>query len=83
MWSFLSVVHPLRIPIPMCEKKIRVQQENSYKITYCMCISNLILAIHPQSVNGLEELFEDQAGKSSSSPRAAGVLVEPEFPSCT
>jgi hypothetical protein len=35
-WSFLSFVHPLRIPIPMCKKKIRVQQENSYKITYCL-----------------------------------------------
>jgi hypothetical protein len=28
-WSFLSVVHPLQIPIPMYEKKIWVQQENS------------------------------------------------------
>ncbi len=36
MWSFLSVLHPLRIPIPMHEKKFRVQQENSYKITYCL-----------------------------------------------
>jgi hypothetical protein len=27
-WSFLSVLHPLRIPIPMYEKKVRVQQEN-------------------------------------------------------
>ncbi len=35
-WSFLSIVHPLRITIPMCEKKIWVQQENSYKITYCL-----------------------------------------------
>ena len=35
-WSFLSVVHPLQIPIPMCEKKILVQQENLYKITYCL-----------------------------------------------
>ncbi len=35
-WSFLSIVHLLQIPIPMCEKKIRVQQENSYKITYCL-----------------------------------------------
>jgi hypothetical protein len=34
-WSFLSIVRPLRLPIPMCEKKVRVQQENSYKITYC------------------------------------------------
>ncbi len=28
-WSFLSVVCPLWIPIPMCKKKIWVQQENS------------------------------------------------------
>jgi hypothetical protein len=35
-WSFLSVVHPLRILIPMCVKNIRVQQENLYKITYCL-----------------------------------------------
>jgi hypothetical protein len=27
-WSFLSVVHPLRIPIPMYEKKVWIQQEN-------------------------------------------------------
>ncbi len=27
-WSFLSVVHPLQIPIPMYEKKVWVQQEN-------------------------------------------------------
>ena len=25
--------HPLRIPIPMLETKIRIQQENSYEIT--------------------------------------------------
>ncbi len=25
--------HPLQIPIPMLEKKIRIQQENSYEIT--------------------------------------------------
>ncbi len=44
-----------RIPIPMCDKKIWVQQENSYKISYLFtCISNLILAIHTQSVNGYE-----------------------------
>jgi hypothetical protein len=33
MWSFLSVVHPLQIPIPMCEKKIQIQQENPQKFT--------------------------------------------------
>jgi hypothetical protein len=39
----------------MYKKKNRVQQENSYKITYCLrvCITNLILALHTQSVNGL------------------------------
>jgi hypothetical protein len=45
-------------------------------------ISNLILAIHTQSINGLEEPFtlcmgwrnlSKTAEKSSSSPRAAGV----------
>ncbi len=35
-WSFLSVVHPLRIPIPMYEKKVWVQHKNLYKITYCL-----------------------------------------------
>ena len=25
--------HPLRIPIPMSEKKNRIQQENAYEIT--------------------------------------------------
>jgi hypothetical protein len=44
MWSHLFVVPPLQIPIPMCEKKMQVQQENSYKITYGLlkacCTSN-------------------------------------------
>jgi hypothetical protein len=48
------------------------------------CISNLILAIHTQSINGLEEPFamcmgwrnlSKTAEKSSSSPRAAVVLM--------
>jgi hypothetical protein len=57
-WSFFSVVYPLQIPIPMCKKKIWVQQENSYKISYLFtCISNLILAILMQSMNGYEEPF--------------------------
>jgi hypothetical protein len=47
-----------------------------------MCISNLILAIHTQSINGLEEPFALRMGwrnlsktaeKKFSSPRAAGV----------
>jgi hypothetical protein len=59
MWSFLCIVCPLRIPIPMCKNKIQVQQENSLKFTYCLCVSitNLILALHMQSVYGLEEPF--------------------------
>jgi hypothetical protein len=28
MWSYLSIVRHLRIPIPMCKKKIWVQKEN-------------------------------------------------------
>jgi hypothetical protein len=28
MWSILSVIHPIQIPIPMCQKKIWVQQES-------------------------------------------------------
>jgi hypothetical protein len=32
MWSFLSVVSPLQIPIPMYEKKIWIQQEKSIKL---------------------------------------------------
>ena len=36
--SFLSIVHPLRIPIPMFKKKVQVQQENLYKITYGLCV---------------------------------------------
>ncbi len=35
--------HPLRIPIPMLEKKIRIQQENSYEITYTDAQNALIL----------------------------------------
>jgi hypothetical protein len=37
-WSFLSVLHLLQIPIPMYEKKVRVQQENLYKITYYLYV---------------------------------------------
>ncbi len=36
MWSFLSIVHPLRTPIPMCKKKVWVQEGNLYKMTYCL-----------------------------------------------
>jgi hypothetical protein len=35
--------HPLRIPIPMLEKKIWIQQENSYKITLIDAQNTLIL----------------------------------------
>ncbi len=38
------------------------------------CISNLILAIHMQSMNGLEELSKT-VEKSSSSPRSVGVFL--------
>ncbi len=38
MWSHLSIVCPLQIPIPMCKKKNCVQQENLQKITYCLCV---------------------------------------------
>jgi hypothetical protein len=60
-WWFLSVVHPLKIPIPMCEKKIRVQQKKIIENHLLfMCITNQSLAlctIHPQSVDGLKKLF--------------------------
>jgi hypothetical protein len=39
------------------------------------CITNLILAIHRQSVNGLEEPFQ-HSRKKSSSPCAAGVTLQ-------
>ncbi len=79
--SFLSVVHPLGIPILMYEKKIWVQQENSYTITLIvyMYFQPLILAIHTQSMNSRN--LSKTAEKSSSSPRAAGVLVRAEMPS--
>ncbi len=35
--------HPLQIPIPMLEKKIRIQQENSYEITLTDAQNTLIL----------------------------------------
>ena len=35
--------HPLRIPIPMLEKKIQIQQENSYEITLTDAQNTLIL----------------------------------------
>jgi hypothetical protein len=82
-WSFLSIVHPLKIPIPMYEKKVWIQHENSYKITYSLhvCITNLILALHTQSMNGLRAggtfLRQQKKEKSSSSPCTAGVLREP------
>ncbi len=40
MWRFLSVLHPLQVPIPVYEKKIWIeqectsQQENLYKINF-------------------------------------------------
>jgi hypothetical protein len=45
MWSFLSVVHPLQIPIPMCEKKIWVHKK--------ICTKLLIVYIYyqPNSCN--------------------------------
>jgi hypothetical protein len=36
MWSFLSVVHPIQIPIPMTKKKIQIQQENLQKFAHCL-----------------------------------------------
>jgi hypothetical protein len=60
-WSFLSVIHPLRIPIPMYKKKVQVQQEKFVENHLLFtCITNQILAlytIHPRSVDGLEKLF--------------------------
>jgi hypothetical protein len=48
----------------MYKKKIPVQQENSYKISFLFtCISNLILAIHMQSMNGYKEPFSDNGEK--------------------
>ncbi len=35
--------HPLQIPIPMLEKKIRIQQENLYEITSTDARNTLIL----------------------------------------
>ncbi len=37
-WSHLSVVRPLRIPIPLCKKKNGVQRENLYhrKLLYLL-----------------------------------------------
>jgi hypothetical protein len=74
MWSFLSVVHPLQIPIPMCKKKIHVQQKKLYNITYCLPYHQ------PNSCNTHAEhewaqgtFLSKTAEKSSSSPRATGV----------
>ncbi len=77
-WSFLSIVHPLRIPIPMYKKKVRVQQENSQKITYCLhVLPTKFLHYVPYTRGALMgwRNFSKTAEKSSSSPRAAGVLV--------
>jgi hypothetical protein len=65
MWSFLSVVHPLRIPIPMCEKKIWVQQEICTKLLIVYVYFQHILAIHTQIVNGLKEPFSKGQSKLS------------------
>jgi hypothetical protein len=73
-WSFLSVAHSLRIPIPICEEKFWVQQENSY-------IYLLIVYVYyqPNSCNKhterewVEGTFLRQQKKSSSSPRAVGI----------
>jgi hypothetical protein len=75
-WSFLSVIHPLWIPIPMYEKKIWVQQENLYKISYLfMCISNLkFLHYIRRALMGTRNLSMTTE-KSSSSPCIAGVFL--------
>ncbi len=39
-----------------------------------MCITNLILAIHTQSMNGLEEPFED-SGKKFLQPTRSGCMA--------
>ncbi len=75
-WSFLSVFHPLRIPIPMYKKKVRVQQENSLKITICFCVlPTKFLHYVPYTHGALMgwRNFSKTAGKKFSSPRAAGV----------
>ena len=75
-WSFLCIVHPLQTPIPMCEKKIRIQQENSQKITNCLRIlPTKFLHYVPYTRGALTgwRNFSKTAEKSSSSPRAAGV----------
>jgi hypothetical protein len=70
----------IRCPSPLNTYSY-VQEENlgstrKFIETYLLftCITNLILAIHTQRVNGLEEPFQD-SGKFSSSPRGAGVWV--------
>ncbi len=60
-WSFLSVIHPLQIPIPMYKKKIlRFNKKIRTK-----------LAFPPQQKTDTTA----QQEKSSSSPRVASVFV--------
>jgi hypothetical protein len=82
MWSFLSVVHPLRIPIPMYEKKIQVQQQNSWKITYCLhVLPTKFLHYAPYTRGALMgwRKFSKTAEKKFLQPTCSGCfyLVEP------
>ncbi len=84
-WSFLSVVRPLQIPIPMCKKKIWVQQENLWKLTYCLrVLPTYFLHYTHRAWMGWRNLSKT-AEKSSSSPRAVGVFprVAGYFPRTT
>jgi hypothetical protein len=67
MWSFLSIFHPLGIPIPMCKKKIRVQQE--------FCTKLLIVYVYFQCEWAQGTFLPKTAEKTSSSPRTAGVFL--------
>jgi hypothetical protein len=54
----VTIIHPLQISIPMCKKKNLSSTRKSVEIYLLFtCITNLILAIHTQSMNGLEEPF--------------------------
>ncbi len=51
MWSFLSVIHPLQIPIPMYKKKIWIQQEyclgNQRKLSIFLRNNRVCMVVNP------------------------------------
>jgi hypothetical protein len=49
-WSFLLVVHPLRIPIPMYGKKVQVQQDSGKRVPPAH--AQQVFSLEPRDIPG-------------------------------